>query len=362
MNIMTFFEHEFFEKQFYGNTISSWLISLAIVAASIVVGLLIQLFNKKVIRRATAKTSNKLDDIIATILEAPFIFAIILGSVWFAINRLHLSETVDNGVRVIYQILVVLNVTWFVSRLVNKLIYEYFIPYTKSKEESKGKKADVHVFSMIKKVAGVFIWTIGFVMALNNAGINVSTLLAGLGIGGVALALAAQDTVKNIFGGVTIFTDKPFRIGDTITVDGMTGTVEDIGIRSIRLRTFPGRLITIPNYKTVDSSVENITWEPMHRIELNLGLTYDTTPEKMNLAMTILKEMPQSISNIDKKTKVYFASYGDFSLNITCFYYIKKGKDIQETQSIVNLHILNKFNENKLDFAFPTQTLYMKKD
>jgi len=132
-------------------------------------------------------------------------------------------------------------------------------------------------------------------------------------------------------------------------------------MRSIRLRTLEGRVITIPNYKIVDSNVENITQEPSRRVELKLGLTYDTTPENMELAMNRLKAMPHDIPLIDSKILVFFSGYGEFSLNLTCYYFIKKESDILETQSLVNLHILQKFNASGLNFAFPTQTVYVNK-
>ena len=138
-------------------------------------------------------------------------------------------------------------------------------------------------------------------MALKNAGVDVGTLIASLGIGGLAFALAAQDTIKNIFGGITIFTDRPFRIGDRIKVDGFDGIIEDIGVRSTRLRTLDRCLVTIPNYKIVEASVENVSEEPMRRIVSKLGLTYSTTPEKMKEAIDILKNMPKTVKGIDSK-------------------------------------------------------------
>lgn len=126
----------------------------------------------------------------------------------------------------------------------------------------------------------VVVWIIGLVMALSNVGVNISALLGTLGIGGIAFALAAQDTVKNVFGAFTLLTDKPFNIGDTIRFDNFEGTVVDIGIRSTRIMNYDKRIITFPNYKITDSSIINISSEPMRRVVLNLGLTYDTTAKK----------------------------------------------------------------------------------
>ena len=196
---------------------------------------------------------------------------------------------------------------------------------------------------------------------LTMVGIDVAAMLTTLGIGGIAFALAAQDTIKNMFGGVTIFMDKPFKLGERIKVAGFDGTVEDIGMRSTRIRTLEGRLVTIPNYKIVDSEIENVTAEEARKITLNLGLTYDTTPEAMQEAMDWLKQLPTQINTIKTDVIVAFTTYSDFSLGITFIYYIKRRSDIFDTQSQVNLAILKHFNEKGWNFAFPTQTIYTVK-
>lgn len=351
------FSGEIFQTVYYNNTLENWIISLIYCFASILIAKLVYWFSGKILKKLTAKTKSNLDDIIIDMLEEPMIASIILAGFWFGIKRLELGVSIDNAVSTIYKVAVVLNVTWFGARLVNSLIREYLIPLS----EKDTNNLDGHVISIIQKTLAAVIWIFGGIMALNNAGVDVGALIAGLGIGGLAFALAAQDTVKNIFGGLTIFTDKPFRIGDLVNVNGLTGTIEDIGMRSIRLRTLAGRLVTIPNYKMVDSNLENISMEPSRRIELILGLTYNTSPEKMEKAMSILKALPETFSQLESKVQVFFSNYGDFSLKITCYYFIKKEGDILETQSQVNLHLLKEFNGNGLEFAYPTQTLLLNK-
>jgi len=174
--------------------------------------------------------------------------------------------------------------------------------------------------------------------------------------------LAAQDTIKNIYGGFTIFTDRPFRIGDRIKVDGFDGFVEEIGIRSTRIRTLEKRVVTIPNFKLVEASVENISEEPLRRVLIKLGLTYDTTPDKMNEAMSILKDMPNRVENVaERDIMVAFTDFANSSLVITFVYFIQKDADVMEVPSKVNFEILRAFNDVGLQFAFPTQTLYLEK-
>ncbi len=350
------FSGEFFQHTFYHNSFEQWIISLSYIIGSILLAKFIFWLISKVIKKLASKTKTKFDDIVVDMLDQPLIAGIILAGFWLGLRHLDLSVKIDHGISIIYKVLVVLNITWFIVRVLNALIAEYLIPLS----ERDDNKLDEHLISLVKKILGTIIWMLGGIMALNNAGVDVGALLAGLGIGGLAFALAAQDTVKNIFGGITVFTDKPFRIGDLVNVAGFTGTIEDIGMRSTRIRTVQGRLVTIPNYKTVDGNIENITVEPSRRIELSLGLTYNTSPEKMEFALNILKNMNCQIFEIDSKILAYFSSYAPSSLNITCFYYILKDNDILDTQSKVNLHILKEFNEHGLSFAFPTQTIHVE--
>ena len=349
--------NDFLSYRIYNNEVQEILISLAFILGAIVLGRLVRWFAEKILPKLTAKTETQLDDVLVEVLKAPMLFALTLVGFWIGIKRLSMPANVMEMMADAYKFLLVISATWFVSRAVSTFINVVL----KEKVNDESSRMDEHALSLIKKVSSFVIWSIGVITALNNAGVDVGALIAGLGIGGVATALAAQDTAKNIFAGMMILFDRPFKIGELITIDGTTGYVEDMGIRSTKLRTYSGQLVVIPNYKTADSNLTNITREPSRRIELNVGLTYSTTPEQMREAMDILRNLPSSVTGIEEKVKVYFTSFGDFSLNITCWYYIKKDSDLFETQSAVNLHVLDEFNAHGLDFAFPTQTLYVNK-
>jgi MscS family membrane protein len=349
-----------FEEKILGNTAHDWLISIIIIVGALVLNKIIILLNRHVIQKLTSKTKNRLDDILFKMLQAPVLFGIMLAAIWFAARRLDLGTSVEKIIYQSYRILTVLNITWFIARLLNSLIEEYWVPKI---DDTKHKLLDTHLVSIIRKAIQAIIWILGGVMALNNIGVNVSALVGTLGIGGLAFALAAQDTIKNIFGGITIFTDRPFRIGDRVKVDKYDGVVEDIGIRSTRIRTLEKRIVTIPNYKIVDAPIENVSEEPMRRVLMKLGLTYNTTHDKMNEAMDILKAMPDKVRNVDPKDiTVAFTDFTDFALVITYVYFIRKNADVMETPSQVNFEILRAFNEAGLQFAFPTQTVYIEKE
>ncbi len=345
------------EYELWGNTLESWGISILIILGAIVVVKLISLFSRKVLKPFITRTPNHLDNVIYYSLESPIKFAVMLLGIWIAIHRLVYPDNFVKAIDNAYRILIVLDITWVFARLIGGLLEIYL------GKESTGQTHKM--MPIIKRTALVLVWIIGIVMALSNIGVNISALLGTLGIGGIAFALAAQDTVKNIFGAFTIFTDKPFNIGDTIRVDSFEGTVIDVGARSTKIMDYDKRIITFPNYKITDANIINISSEPMRRVVLNLGLTYDTTPEKMKEALDILKAIPGRVENVSSNpsdTTAVFTNYADSALVIMYIYFIEKQGDILGVTSNMNMEILSSFNKAGLEFAFPTQTVYIQKD
>lgn len=345
------------ENELWGNTIENWGISILIILGAIIIVKLLSLLGKKVIKPFVTGTDNHLDDVIFYSLEAPVKFAIILLGIWIAIHRLVYPDSFVKVVDNAYSILIVLDITWFFGRLFSSLLQVYW------GKQSNGQANKM--MPIIKRTILVIVWLIGIVMALSNVGVNISALLGTLGIGGIAFALAAQDTVKNVFGAFTILTDKPFSIGDAIRVDSYEGTVVDVGVRSTKIMNYDKRIITFPNYKITDTSIVNISSEPMRRVVLNLGLTYDTTSEKMKEALELLKSIPKRVENVSSNPSdivAVFTEYSDSALVIMYIYFIEKQGDILGVTSNMNMEILAAFNKAGLNLAFPTRTVYIQKD
>lgn len=333
-----------------------YILSLVIVMALCPTLLYI---GKKFVRPFVDKHNGVWYEVLDSLFKTPFIVAIFLVVSYIVLQKLNVPETWMAHILRAYGVLFALNVVWFIVDLINDILDKIYERSTKNKD----KKIDINIIKTAKKAVSVFLWFIGIIWALDALGVDVKALIATLGIGGVAIAFAAQETVKNVIGGITIIVDRTLRIGDTVNVGGVEGTVEDIGLRSTKVRAYSGRIVTIPNSKLVDTNIENITTEPTRKIVCQLGLTYDTTPEKMEEALKILSNLPTKITSISEKTVPYFSSYGDSSLNITFTYYIKNPRkvDIFSVQSDVNMEILSSFNKAGLNFAFPTQTLYIEK-
>ena len=359
---------DFLQGTFYGNTLGDWLISFGIVIVSLVLGKALYWVFSKIVKAYTSRTKTRLDDIIVDKVEEPVVFAFIIGGIWFALSLLTKGEGLETFIGKVYFMLIVFNITWMLVRLFDALVEEYLVPAVTKSESS----LDDQLLPIFRKSSKYAMWAIAAILALNNAGYDVGALLAGLGIGGLAFALAAQDLIKNLFGGFTIFVDKPFMVGDRVNVAGFDGFVEEIGIRSLRIRTLAGRQVVIPNSNVANDSIENITSEPSRKVVMNLGLTYDTTPEQMQLALDLLGKIISNNSSIElekpnpalganqefkKRYMAYFKNFGAFSLDILFIYFIRPGEDFLAVESAINFEVLRLFNENKLNFAFPTQTI-----
>ncbi len=341
-------------KTYYHNTIYNWTYSLLIILGAVLVARALYWGAKKFGKILVSRTKSKLDDLLLDKMEEPAAFGIVLIGLWWGVDRLDFPETAHGFISNTFQVLIAIDITWFVARTIDALIEQYLLPRVQKTEGD----LDDQLLPILRKGLRTIIWIIGIIVGLNNAGYNVSALLAGVGIGGLAMAMAAKDFVANIFGGVTVFVDKPFKVGDRIQIDGFDGTVTEIGIRSTRMNTLAGRMVTIPNHKFTDSYVENVSVEPSRKVKLVLGLTYDTSSERLEEAIQILNEIALASTLIEDNHVASFTDFGDFSLGITFIYYIKKGEDVMHVPSDINKQILTRFNAAKLEFAFPTQTLH----
>lgn len=343
------------EKTFYGNSVLAWLTALGIIVAALLVGKTVYWIFQNVARKLTAKTKTKLDDIILDMIEEPIVVILTVLGFGIAFKTLTFeSESVSQFISNAMTAAITLSVAWLVARLIDSLIQEYIVPLTKKTESD----LDDQLLPILRKGTKLGIWVVGIIVALNNAGYNVGALLAGLGVGGLALAIAAQDTVANVFGGATIFADRPFVIGDRVRVAGYDGVIREIGIRSSRLETRDGAMVTIPNSKFTSSAVENVSAGAGRRIVLSLGLTYDTTPEQMEQAMDILRDIAAENKDVGDDVKVSFSNWGDFALGIRFAFFVKITSNFRQTENAVNMEILRRFNAEGLEFAYPTQTLY----
>ncbi len=338
------------------NTLETWLYAISIAIGSIIFGRLLYWVIQKTLKVYTKKTENSLDLMFVDMIEEPLSLAIVLFGFWFAFDILTLTESVRTFVDSIFYFVIVFNIAWFSTRFFDAIVEKYIVPKVKESETD----LDDILLPLIRKSIKIAIWTMTIIISIDNAGYNVTTMITGLGIGGLVFALAAKDMVANLFGGFVIFSDKPFNLKDRIVIDGYEGYVREIGLRSTRLETLDGRVVTVPNSAVTDNSVLNISKEKGRRIKFYLGLTYDTSAQEIQKAKDILTLILEE-NEYTQDSVVAFDSFGDFSLNIMVLYWIKKGSPIVKVTDEINLRILEEFNKEKLDFAFPTQSLIIDK-
>jgi MscS family membrane protein len=205
-------------------------------------------------------------------------------------------------------------------------------------------------------------------IAESIAGDRVTSLIMGAGVGGIAVALAAKDTIANFFGSITIFADRPFQIGELVKIEGHYGAIEEVGFRSTRIRTLQGNLVTIPNNTIANSPIENIGRRPFIRRTSNITVTYDSGSSKTQKAVEIIKEVlkdtPEVNTDAERLPRVYFSDFNDWSLNVYMSYWVKPADYwlYLEVNERVNFEIMKRFEAEKIEFAFPSQTVYVKKD
>lgn len=241
-------------------------------------------------------------------------------------------------------------------------IVDYYLK--KIAERTEGKVDDMLV-PLVGKSIRITILVLAVLQVVDSLSDKpLSTVVAGLGVGGLAVALAAQDTLKNFFGSLVIVGDKPFEIGDRIVVDGHDGPVVSVGFRSTKIRTLNGHLVTVPNSEIVNRTVLNIGKRPYIKRTLNIAVTYDTPPEKVELAVQILRDLLKDHEGLDPEfpARVFFNDFKDWSLNILVliWYHPPDYWKFMEFSERLNMEVLKRFNDEGIVFAFPSETVYLK--
>jgi MscS family membrane protein len=251
--------------------------------------------------------------------------------------------------------------TWTALRLVDLLVFWWGERLRRS-----GREDAIVLLRPARTAIRITLVTAAVLFWLDNIGLKVSTLLAGLGVGGLAFALAAQDTLKNLLGSIMILLDKPYKVGQRIVAKGHDGVVEEIGLRSTRIRLLTGHQTTIPNDEMAKIDIENIGQRPHIRRLTNIGITYDTPPEKIERAVDIILKILDNHEgmDLDFPPRAYFNEYHPYSLNILVLYWYHPADywGYMEFSQRVNLQIAREFHNEGIKFAFPTSTTYLSQD
>ena len=249
--------------------------------------------------------------------------------------------------------------TAIVAFVLVKLV-DVFIAFLRPRIAESESRLDDQLLPVLSGALKAFILVIVAVLILQNSGYSISGLLAGLGLGGLAVALALQPTLANVFAAITIFVDRPFHIGDGVRVAGVSGSIESIGLRSTRMRTSEGTLVTLPNSTIVNAHVDNLQVRPTRRTNFTIGVTYDTSSEKLKKSVAILRDVMDQHAGTET-SRAHFKSYGESALILDVAHWCKY-LDYSEYLSCmeeINFEIKRRFEDEDIEMAYPTQTLHL---
>ena len=346
---------EIFNYSIFGNSMYNYLMALGIFIGGIIIVFIFKKYILSRLKRWAESTSTSLDDLLVRAIEKSLIPVFYFGIFYMSLHTLILSPDFKKGLSIAAIILITILIVRTIISAINHGLRTYLRKSDDSDEREKQIKG-------IRGIVNLAIWAIALVFLLDNLGLKISAVIAGLGIGGIAIALAAQAVLGDLFRYFVIFFDKPFKIGDFIIVGDKVGVVEYTGIKTTRIRALSGEQIVFSNTDLTNSRVHNYKKMERRRVVFKLGVIYQTPSRKLKMIPQIVKEI------IEKQVDTvfdrgHFASYGDFSLNFEFVYYVtgsdyNKYMDIQQS---INLTIFEAFEREEIEFAYPSQTLFVNK-
>ncbi len=340
----------------FNNTAEDYLISLAIIVGG---ALAVWIFRHIMLSRAKAwaeRTKTRLDDLVVAGIEKTIMPIAYLGLFYLAVTRLDLSKTLSRDFDIAASVLLTLLAIRFFIAAVSHTAGFYW--------KREGDVVKRQIFAKLFPMIQVFIWVIGVIFLLENLGFHISTLVAGLGLGGVAIALAAQAVLKDVFSYFVILFDRPFELNDFIIVaSDLMGTIEHVGVKTTRVRSLNGELLVFANSDLTSSRIRNYQTLRDRRIQFNIGVTYNTRLQH-------LKEIPGMIESIiagigdSVFERAHFSSFDASSLTFQVVYHVLSSDyaTYMDIQQKINYAVMEEFEKRGIEFAFPTQTIYLAKE
>jgi small-conductance mechanosensitive channel len=345
------------QRVYMGNTLQSWLIAVCIL---IILFTILKITQSLVIHRLSklAKlTVNQFDDLLVEVLKQTKFFILLVASAYLASYAITLKPSIAAlWQKAVILILIVQGGLWASAGI------SFWLGRTIQKRMDQDTSSATTI-TFLGFVARLILWIIVLLLILDNLGVNITGLVAGLGIGGIAVALALQNILGDLFASLSIVLDKPFVIGDFVVVDSLAGTIEHIGLKTTRIRSLSGEQLIFSNNDLLKSRVHNYKRMSERRIVFSFGIVYQTPMEKLKA----IKEIVSDIINKEEKARldrVHFKEYGDSSLNFEVVYFVNDPDynlymDVQET---INLEIFRRFQEEGIGFAYPTRTIFIQNE
>ncbi len=344
----------FWSNNFFGNEVQEYAIAVAVFFGLVIFFSLFQKILLHRLEKLAKKTKTDIDDALIEIFKTirpPFYYFI---AFYVGVRSLDFPNLVN-------QIVGTVIIIWAIFLAVKAV--QILISYVfKKKIDQEGNRGTKSALSAINIIIKILLWSLGLLMILSNLGINVTSLMAGLGIGGIAFAFALQNILSDLFSSFAIHFDKPFVEGDYIVIGEHSGTVEKIGIKTTRIRALQGEEIVVSNNELTSARIQNFKNMKERRATFTIGVTYETENEKLKRIPSIIEAIIKDVDNarFDRST---FKEFADSSLNFETVYYITSNeyKEYMETLQEINFKIREVFENERIDMAYPTQTLFIKK-
>lgn len=345
--------NETLSREFFGNSLEAWMIAIGIFAGIYIVVRIFKYLLIRYLKKLAERTTTQFDDFLIDVVKSCVVPMLYYGGGYVAISALHVS---DKAYNIIHNALMVV-FTFYVLRIITSAIKYAVFSYINTQEDADIKKKQVRGILVI---VNVIIWMLGIVFLLDNMGRDVTTIIAGLGVGGIAIALAAQTILGDLFSYFVIFFDRPFEIGDFIMVDDKSGTVEYVGVKTTRIRTMTGDILVVSNTNLTNSRVHNFKRLQERRIVFKLGVVYQTSYEQLKAIPGYIKDIIDSVEGV-RYDRSHFSGYGNFSLDFETVYYVEAPDYpvFMDKQQQIFLAIFKKFQEEGIVFAYPTQTMFL---
>lgn len=342
----------FLQDVFLGNTVKDWFIAIGVFVGVYILVRVFEFLLVRYLKNLAKKTKTQVDDFLIEITHNSVVPMAYFGGIYLGMRYLSFSDKVYNVTHI--ALLVVF--TYYILRIITSAIKFSVYNYLEKQEGSEVKKKQA---KGILTIVNAVVWVLGFVFLLDNLGRDVTTIIAGLGVGGIAIALAAQTILGDLFSYFVIFFDQPFEIGDFIELDDKSGNVEYVGVKTTRIRTLKGDLLVVSNTDLTNSRIHNYKKLAERRVVFTLGFVYQTTHEDLKEIPSIIKSIIDSVEGT-RFDRSHFSSYGDFSLNFETVYYVKSQdySVYMDKQQEIYLAIFKAFEEKGIAFAYPTQTLF----
>lgn len=338
-------------RVYFENTVLDYFIALGIFIIALIAVKIFSIIILKRLKIWSERTETNFDDFVISQVEKSAIPILYIASIFPAKNYLTVKPSVDlilNGILITI-------ITFYAIRTLIA-----FLNYSIQVYSTRRDPAGVASMKGISTFISIFVWGLGLVFLLDNLGFEVSAVIAGLGIGGIAIALAAQAVLGDLFSYFVIFFDKPFQIGDFIIVDNKMGTIEKIGIKTTRVRSLSGEEIIFPNNDLTGSRVHNYKKMEKRRIEYKFGVAYQTEYAKVKEIPDIVKAIITSMSDV-VLDRVHLKEFGAYSLNYEVIFIMQTAdyNKYMDTQQEINFRLHQEFEKRGIQFAYPTQTLYV---